>query len=227
MTTPNTLPPPGCVYGAALNYRAALESLADVFNRAPHGKPPVAPVLYVKPRNTWTSHLQPVPLPDGVAVVEVGATVGVVIGHDARRVPETAANDVIAGYLLVNDVTIPHASLFRPPLRFKCRDGFCPIGEFVARADAPSVDALEFRAYVNGELCMTANTARLHRGVARLITDVTEFMTLRCGDVLLLGVPPAPALARAGDLMTVEAEGLGRLENRLVADTDLHNEVAR
>jgi len=223
----NTLPPPGCVYGVALNYRPALESLADVFNRPPHGKPPVAPVLYIKPRNTWASHLEPVPLPDGVEAVEVGATVGIVFARDAHCVPEQAAEDVIAGYVIANDVTIPHSSLFRPPLRFKCRDGFCPIGEFVARDDAPSVDALEFRAYVNGELCMTANTAGLHRGVARLIADVTEFMTLRGGDVLLLGVPPTPALARAGDLMTVEAEGLGRLENRLVPEAGLRNEAAR
>jgi len=227
MPPSNTLPPPGCVYGAALNYRPALETLADVFNRAPHGKPPVAPVLYIKPRNTWTTHLQPVPLPDGVDAVELGPTVGIVFARDARCVPEHAADDVIAGYVLANDVTIPHASLFRPPLRFKCRDGFCPLGRLVPRGAAPSPDALEIRAYVNGELRMSASTASLHRGAARLIADVTEFMTLRAGDVLLLGVPPRPGLAGAGDVMTVEVDGLGRLENRLVPEAELRSEVAR
>ena len=223
----NTLPPPGCVYGVALNYRPALESLAEVFNRPPHGKPPVAPVLYIKPPNTWTSHLEPVPLPEGVDAVEVGATVGIVFARDARCVAEHAAEDVVAGYVLANDVTIPHASLFRPPLRFKCHDGFCPLGRFVARDRAPSPDALEIRVYVNGELSMSASTASLHRNVARLIADVTEFMTLRARDVLLLGVPPKPALARAGDLMTVEIDGLGRLENRLLPAAEFRSEAGR
>ena len=220
MTPSNTvLPTPGCVYGAALNYRATLESLADVFSRPPHGRPPVAPVLYIKPRNTWTVHGAPVPLPEGVDAVEVGATFGVVIGRDARCIAPDAADDVIAGYTLANDVTIPHASVFRPPLRYKCRDGFCPIGpQLVPRIAVRAPEALEIRTYVNGELRMRASTSDLQRGVARLIADVTEFMTLRSGDVLLLGVPPDAPLARAGDLMTVEADGFGRLENRLVTD---------
>jgi 5-oxopent-3-ene-1,2,5-tricarboxylate decarboxylase/2-hydroxyhepta-2,4-diene-1,7-dioate isomerase len=223
----NTLSPPGCVYGVALNYRPALESLAEVFNRPPYGKPPVAPVLYIKPRNTWRSHLDSVPLPDGIEAVEVGATVGIVFARDARCVPERDAEGVIAGYVLANDVTIPHASLFRPPLRFKCRDGFCPLGGFVARDQAPLPDALEIRVYVNGELRTSASTTSLHRNVAQLISEVTEFMTLRAQDVLLLGVPPKPALARAGDLMTVEVDGLGRLENRLLPAAEFRSEAAR
>jgi 5-oxopent-3-ene-1,2,5-tricarboxylate decarboxylase/2-hydroxyhepta-2,4-diene-1,7-dioate isomerase len=225
MTIPNTvLPPSGCVYGAALNYRAALESLADVFSRPPHGRPPVAPVLYIKPRNTWSQHGQTVPLPDGVDAVEVGATFGVVIGRDARCVAADAVDDYITGYTLANDVTIPHASVFRPPLRYKCRDGFCPIGpHLVPRVAVRTPEALEIRAYVNGELRLRAGMGGLYRGVARLVSDVTGFMTLRAGDVLLLGVPPNPPLARAGDLMTIEADGFGRLENRLVPESDLES----
>jgi 5-oxopent-3-ene-1,2,5-tricarboxylate decarboxylase/2-hydroxyhepta-2,4-diene-1,7-dioate isomerase len=212
----------GCIYGTALNFRGLRASLEPVFLLPPHGAPPRAPVLYIKPRNTLLAHGLPVPLPAGVDAVEVGATLGVVIGRDATRVPLDRAADVVGGYTIVNDVTIPHSSLFRPPLRFKCRDGFCPIGPWVVARDAlPSPDALGIRVYVNGELKSRENTANLHRSVAQLIFDVTEFMTLRAGDVLLVGVPENPPLARAGDEMAVEIDGIGRLENRLVPEEGL------
>ncbi len=68
---------------------------------------------------------------------------------------------------------------------------------------------------------MQNTTANLHRDIAGLIADITEFMTLRAGDLLAVGVPEHPPLARAGDLMTVEIEGLGRLENALVLEDAL------
>jgi 5-oxopent-3-ene-1,2,5-tricarboxylate decarboxylase/2-hydroxyhepta-2,4-diene-1,7-dioate isomerase len=160
-----------------------------------------------------------VPLPSAVDAVEIGATLGVLIGRDATRVPRGRATEVIGGYTIVNDVTIPDAGLFRPPLRFKCRDGFCPVGPWVVARDAiPSTGALAIRARVNGEVRMENTTANLHRDIAGLIADVTEFMTLRAGDLLAVGVPEHPPLARAGDLMTVEIEGLGRLDNRLLPE---------
>ena len=212
-------PAMGCVYGAALNFRGLRELLEPEFHRPPHDHPPRAPVLYIKPRNTWVAHRHAVPLPAGVDAVEIGATLGVLIGRDATRVPRGRAAEVIAGYTIVNDVTIPHAGLFRPPLRFKCRDGFCPVGPWVVARDAiPSPGALAIRARVNGELRMENTTANLHRDIAGLIADVTEFMTLRAGDLLAVGVPEHPPLARVGDLMTVEIEGVGRLENQLLPE---------
>lgn len=217
------VPTAGCVYGAALNFRDVLASLAPVFSRPPHGTPPRAPVLYLKPRNTWLAHRHSVPLPEGVESVEIGATLGIVIGRDASRVAPGDVQAVIAGYTIVNDVTIPHSSLFRPPLRYNCRDGFCPIGPWIVpRAAMGPMDSLGIRACVNGEVRMRDHTSNLHRNVAQLIVDVTEFMTLRAGDVLTVGVPGNAPLARAGDLMAVEIDGIGRLENRLVRATELH-----
>jgi 5-oxopent-3-ene-1,2,5-tricarboxylate decarboxylase/2-hydroxyhepta-2,4-diene-1,7-dioate isomerase len=216
------VPATGTVYGTALNYRRQLADLDTTFRQPPHGTPPRAPVLFLKPRNTWLAAGRPVPMPADVEAVEIGATLGIVLGRDARRVTRDAALDVIAGYTIVNDVTIPHASVFRPPLRYKCRDGFCPIGPWIVPRDAqPAIDALTLRARVNGELRLEYSLADLHRGVAQLVEDVTEFMTLRAGDVLTVGVPPGAPLARAGDLMSVEIEGIGRLENRLVPEVGL------
>jgi 5-oxopent-3-ene-1,2,5-tricarboxylate decarboxylase/2-hydroxyhepta-2,4-diene-1,7-dioate isomerase len=72
---------------------------------------------------------------------------------------------------------------------------------------------------------MRNTTANLHRDIASLIADVTEFMTLRAGDLLAVGVPEHPPLAQAGDEVTVEVEGLGRLENTLVPEEILLGEV--
>jgi 5-oxopent-3-ene-1,2,5-tricarboxylate decarboxylase/2-hydroxyhepta-2,4-diene-1,7-dioate isomerase len=209
----------GCVYGSALNFRGVRAGLESTFSRPPHNLPPQAPVLYIKPRNTWLACGLPVRLPPDAAEVEVGATLGIVIGRDARDVSQSTALDHVAGYTLVNDLTIPHTSLFRPPLRWNARDGFCPIGPWVIRRDAVAgVDALGIRAYVNGAVRMRASTADLFRGIPELVAAVSEFMTLRAGDLLTVGVPAHAPRARAGDRVAVEIDGLGRLENELVAE---------
>jgi 5-oxopent-3-ene-1,2,5-tricarboxylate decarboxylase/2-hydroxyhepta-2,4-diene-1,7-dioate isomerase len=88
----------------------------------------------------------------------------------------------------------------------------------VAREAIADPDALAMRAYVNGVLRQENNTCNLIRPVAQLISDVTEFMTLAAGDVLLVGVPEDPPAAVAGDRIAVEIDGVGRLENVLVPE---------
>jgi 5-oxopent-3-ene-1,2,5-tricarboxylate decarboxylase/2-hydroxyhepta-2,4-diene-1,7-dioate isomerase len=149
----------------------------------------------------------------------MGAALGVVIGRAACRVRAAEALDYVAGYTIVNDVSVPHESFYRPSVRFKCRDGFCPIHpRVVDRARVASPDALAVRVFVDGELRQQRSTANLLRPTAQLIAEVTEFMTLGAGDVLLTGVPHDPPLARAGQRVAIEIEGVGRLENPLVAE---------
>lgn len=182
-------------------------------HEAPHHKPPAHPVLYLKPANTWIAAGQPIVLPAGIDEVEVGATLGVVIGRTAARVRMQDALAHVGGYVAVNDVTVPHTNVLRPPLKQKCRDTFCPIGAVTDAVRVPNPDQLAIRAYVNGELRLVNNTANLMRSVARLIAEVSEFMTLDAGDVLLVGVPEEAPRARVGDRVAVEIEGLARLEN--------------
>jgi 5-oxopent-3-ene-1,2,5-tricarboxylate decarboxylase / 2-hydroxyhepta-2,4-diene-1,7-dioate isomerase len=224
---PVRLPLRGTVYGVALNFAGARAAREATFTVPPYGAPPQAPVLYIKPRNTRIAHGEAVPLPVDAVEVEVGATLGIVIGRDARRVPRNEAREFIAGYTLVNDVTLPHESIFRPPLRFNCRDGFCPIGPWVVPRDSlAGVDSLAIRAYVNDELRMQDSMTNLYRPIDVLIADISDFMTLRTGDILMVGVPGGSVRARAGDLMAVEIEGLGRLENLLVPEAELLAQVA-
>ena len=212
----------GTVYGTALNYRGALAALGDVVRAAPYLVPPRAPVLYIKPRNTWIGDGDPIPLPTGHAAVVAGPALGLVFGGATRRVSPAQALEQLRGYVLVNDVALPHDSYFRPALQQQCRDGFCAIGaNIVERARIADVDALTVRVHVNGTLRLTNSTAGMIRNVRQLIADVSEFMTLQAGDILLTGLPEHLPLAGAGDRITVEIDGLGRLDNPVVPAASL------
>ena len=119
----------------------------------------------------------------------------------------------------MNDVSVPHAAYYRPSIRFKARDGFCPLGpRVVPRDEVANPDSLQITVYVDGVLRQVSSTAELVRPVARLLADVTEFMTLAPGDVLTVGTAaPAPRV-RAGQRVTIEIEHLGRLENPFVGE---------
>jgi len=214
------LPPTrGTVYGVLLNHRDALAVLGEQVHAAPYKAPPKAPVLYIKPRNTVVGHRVPVVVPDDAAELEIGATLGIVIGQVASRVAEAQALRHVAGYTIVNDISVPHASWYRPSMRFKCRDGFCPMGPMIVpRGTVADPDALALSVAFDGSIVHRSSTAGLIRPVARLIADVTEFMTLFPGDVLMVGVSANAPRARAGQHVTIAIDGIGELENLLVVE---------
>jgi len=215
-------PTAGTVYGTLLNFKGALAALGDAVGKPPYKAPPNAPVLYIKPVNTWIGFGAPIPVPDGAPELEIGASLGVVIGRTACRVTAADALEHVAGYTVVNDVSVPHDSYYRPSIRLKCRDGFCPIGPWViGRSRVANPDALALRVSIDGALRQKNTTANLIRPVARLLEAVTEFMTLSPGDVLMVGVPENAPRARAGQRIAIEIEGVGRLENPLVAEREL------
>jgi 5-oxopent-3-ene-1,2,5-tricarboxylate decarboxylase / 2-hydroxyhepta-2,4-diene-1,7-dioate isomerase len=209
----------GAVYGVLLNHAQALHALGDTASKPPYKAAPKAPVLYIKPRNTLAASGDSVVVPRDASQVEVGAALGIVIGQVACRVQAADAEKFIAGYTVVNDISIPHDSFYRPSLRFKVRDGFCPIGPVVVpRASVPDPDRLRVRVFIDDQLAQETATSGMLRPVAQLLADVTEFMTLSSGDVLMLGVAAGAPLARAGQRVAVEIDGVGRLENLLAKD---------
>ncbi|MCT7306501.1 fumarylacetoacetate hydrolase family protein [Ralstonia wenshanensis] len=217
------LPPvEGTVVGALLNYRDELDALGNALSAPPYQAPPKAPILYLKPANTRIGHGHDVVLPADVDGVWAGACLGVVISRTATRVPVLRAADFIAGYTIVNDLTVPHASYYRPAIRHKCRDGFCPMGPWtVDRDDVPDADALDITVRINGEIKQRANTSTLVRPVAQLLADVTAFMTLEAGDVLLVGMPENPPLARAGDRIDIDIARIGTLTTTLIRQSEV------
>lgn len=211
--------PIGTVYGALLNDRGALAALGDAVHAPPYHKPPRAPVLYVKPANTHAGDGAAVVVPAGVDALEIGATLGVVFARRTTRVPAEQAFDFVKGFTLASDVSIPHPDYYRPAVRFKCRDGFCPLGPaIVARASIGDADALAVTVRIDGERRYEASTANLIRPVARLIADVSAFMSFDAGDVLLVGVGPNAPRAAAGSTIEIDAPGIGTLRHTLVAE---------
>ena len=118
----------GTIYGVALNDREQHARLATVFEEPPYKKPPQRPVLYIKPRNCLTGDGSRIPLSPDLTQVEVAATLGLLLGRDARRVTAEAALAHVAGICLALDVAEPYDGYYRPPLRQRCRDGFLAAG---------------------------------------------------------------------------------------------------
>lgn len=213
---------PRAVYGVVLNFSNELVALGEAVNAKPYNQPPRAPILYVKPANTWIGEGDVIPLPAGESVLQPGVSVGIVFGRPAVRVPEAHALDYVAGYCVIDDVRLPHESYYRPALKQLCRDGFCVIGaRVVPRAQVGDVDKLTLRTYVNGALRHEASTRDLVRPIPRLISEISEFMTLAPGDILMAGVPHGRPEARAGDCVRVEVEGLGHVENPVIEESRL------
>jgi 5-oxopent-3-ene-1,2,5-tricarboxylate decarboxylase/2-hydroxyhepta-2,4-diene-1,7-dioate isomerase len=189
----NTL---GTVYGTLLNFRSEVQAWAPRMNEAPYKSPPRAPVLYIKPANTWSQDGAAIAVPARAPQVEIGATIAMVM----------QAPGVIRGWRLMNDLSLPHASFFRPPVKFKCVDGFLLIGDTLVQA---------------GEVKQTVKFSGLVRSAKQLLADVSDFMTLDAGDALMLGCDVLPQggrpLAGVGDRIEISAPGFGTLTNTLVA----------
>jgi len=212
-------PPIGTAYGTLLNHRDALAALGEAVHQPPYKAPPQAPVLYIKPRHCLAGHGDAVEVPADAQALEVGAQLGIVIGREACRVPEARALEHVAGYTICCDLSVPHPSYYRPSLRYKARDGFLPLGPWVLAAHHLSEpDALEVVVEIDGREAQRYSTAGMQRSAARLIADVSAFMTLAPGDLLMLGAGPAAPLARAGQTVRITIEPIGTLQHTLVAE---------
>ena len=210
-STAQTFMPTGTVYGTLLNFKAELAAMQPQMKQPPYKAPPQAPVLYIKPANTWSTNGASIAVPARVPEVEIGATIAIVVSNKQVR------------YVLMNDLSIPHSSFFRPPVKFKCLDGFLGIGSQAIETDKPQDFKLEVR--VNGDLVQSLDFSQLVRPATQLLADVSEFMTLHDGDVLMLGCDCLPngkrPLAKVGDVIAINSpshSALGTLSNTLVAE---------
>ena len=206
----------GTVYGCLFNHRPALAALGDAVHAAPYKAAPRAPVLYLKPRNTLAGDGASVVVPRDADELELGATLGLVIGRTACRVSESQAPQCVAACTIVADISVPHDSFYRPSVRLNARDGFCPIGPQLVPGF--SEKARKLRLWVDGALVHESSTGDRIRSAALLLADVTEFMTLSPGDVLMLGVSAGAPRVRAGQRAVIEIEGLGFLKMSFVAE---------
>lgn len=211
------LPPvePRKVVGLALNFSDHAEELGLAS--------PEAPALFFKPLTSLIGHGAPVIAPPNVEYMHYEVELAVVIGRGGRKIRAGDAMDHVLGYTIANEITVRDFvhNFYRPPVKAKGFDTFGPLGPYLVIDEIDDPSNLELRAYVNGELRQTGNTSFLIRDVPTLIEYISEFMTLEPEDVILTGTPKGISHVYPGDVMRMEVDGLGALENTVVAEQDV------
>ncbi len=159
--------------------------------------------------------------------VDYEAELGVVIGRACRRVPAAEARSVIGGYFCVNDVSVRDWQKRAPTMTLgKSWDTHGPTGPWLT-LDHEIADPmqLDIRLTVNGEERQRDNSGNMIHDIYEQIACLSTVMTLKPGDIISTGTPSGvgmarnpPAFLRVGDVVRVEIEGLGHLENRIVAE---------
>ena len=199
--------PQGTVYGALLNFQQEWNLRANQMADAPYKGAPKAPVLFIKTANTFTPSGGLISVPSAVAEVDIGANLAWVLGADAKPI----------ACVLVNDVSIPHESYYRPPVKFKCVDGFLGVGTKARNIQQVITDAVVLTVKVNGREVQRVNYAGTVRKSQTLLADISEFMTFQEGDVLLLGsdclADGKRPRAKPGDVVEISADGFETLVN--------------
>jgi 5-oxopent-3-ene-1,2,5-tricarboxylate decarboxylase/2-hydroxyhepta-2,4-diene-1,7-dioate isomerase len=204
------------VIGVALNFRETLNRLAPSFSAPPYQKQPQWPVLYLKTPNTWIASGQPIHCPPGVSQLRMGGTLALVIARTARAVKADGAHHYVGALAVVNDVSIPHDSYYRPALRERCSDSFCSIGTAMPISPTGLSADFEIDVLVNNILRSSVRTSSLVRAIPQLIQDISEFMTLQAGDLVLIGEPESSPIVGPGSKVRVEIPTVGSIENTVV-----------
>jgi 5-oxopent-3-ene-1,2,5-tricarboxylate decarboxylase / 2-hydroxyhepta-2,4-diene-1,7-dioate isomerase len=198
--------PAGTVYGTLLNFQREWALWQARMAQDPYKAAPHAPVLYVKTANTFCPAGQDLLLQDGVHEVDIGATLGLLMGDGGQ----------VVGAALLCDWSVPHISYFRPPVKYRNRDGFLALPEHITLGHVADWTALHIEVRINGERVQTVQLRDLLRPMPKLLADVGEFMTLQAGDVLMVGTDCLPDGARpraqAGDAVELAALGFASVK---------------
>lgn len=211
------LPPviPSKAIGLALNFADHAEELAM--------KTPEDPALFFKPPSSLIGHREPVRYPHGVEFMHYEVELVVVIGQRCRNVRAEHAERCIKGYTIGNDVTVRDfvRNFYRPPVRAKGYDTFGPLGPYIVTTDeVPDPANLGLRAYVNNELRQQGHTSQFIRSIPELIEFISMIMTLEPDDLIWTGTPKGISHVYPGDVMRLEIDGIGVLENPVISEDD-------
>lgn len=205
---------PPKVICVGLNYRDHAEETG--------AKIPEHPVFFSKFTSCLIGDRAPIVIPRVSGQVDYEAEFAVVIGRPGRYIREADALDHVAGYTILNDVSVRDYQMRTSQwLIGKVFDRTTPVGpELVTRDEAVRPDALRLTTTVNGQVLQNSSTSQLIFSVERCIAAISEILTLEPGDLIATGTPAGvgftrkpPVFLKDGDTVVVEIEGLGRLEN--------------
>ncbi len=188
---------------------------------------PAHPTIFNKQSTCVTGPTDPIHLPRASAVLDYEGELGFVIGRRCRHVARDDAADVIAGYLVVNDVTVRDWQLRIPTWTMgKSFDTHGPIGPWIVASDElRDPHQLRLRTWVNDELRQDSNTKQLIFDCFALVEHFSTAFTLEPGDIIGTGTPSGvgivqkpPKLLKDGDVVRIEIEGIGQIENRVIRE---------
>lgn len=208
------VPRPPKVICVGLNYRDHAEETG--------AKIPEHPVFFSKFTSCLIGAGAPIVIPRVSDQVDYEAEFAVVIGRPGRYIGEADAMSHVAGYTILNDVSVRDFQMRTSQwLIGKVFDQTTPVGpELVTRDEVPRPDKLRLTTTVNGRVLQDSNTGQLIFSVERCIAAISEIVTLEPGDLIATGTPAGvgftrkpPVFLKDGDTVAVEIEGLGRLEN--------------
>ncbi|MGW9169373.1 fumarylacetoacetate hydrolase family protein [Agromyces sp. NPDC055658] len=209
---------PGAVYCIGMNYAAhAAES---------GSAPPEQLVMFMKSPNTVVGPDDDVTIPPGSEKTDWEVELGIVIGRRASRLRSPAeARAHIAGFVTANDLSERDWQLAVSGGQWskgKSAPGFCPTGPWLATPDELDADDVRLRSFVNGGPRQDSRTSDLIFGIDTIVWELSRFLALEPGDLVLTGTPEGVALSgrfpylRAGDVVEIEIDGLGRQRQRYV-----------
>ncbi len=193
---------------------------------------PKEPIVFMKTTSCIQGPNDEVMLPKGSVKSDWEVELGIVIGKRASYVSQKEALDYVAGYCTINDVSEREYQLERGGTWDKGKgcDTFGPIGPWmVTKDEVPNVQNLKMFLDVNGQRMQTGTTKTMIFGVTKLVSYVSQFMTLEPGDIITTGTPPgvgmgvkkdgkpAPVYLKKGDVMHLGIEGLGEQTQKVVA----------
>jgi 2-keto-4-pentenoate hydratase/2-oxohepta-3-ene-1,7-dioic acid hydratase in catechol pathway len=211
---------PPKIIGIGLNYRAhAEESNMEI---------PKIPLVFTKQSTSANGPYDPVYWSDEGKALDYEGELAVIIGKDCRRVPKDRASEVIFGLCVLNDVSVRDWQLRGTPPSFtmgKSWDSHCPIGPSIVVDDGIDPHNLQLKTWVNGDLRQETNTSDLIFNCYELIEFLSTAFTLEAGDIIATGTPSGvgfaqkpPAPLNVGDVVKVEIDRLGFIENEVVQE---------
>ena len=182
---------------------------------------PTVPMLFMKHPSAVIGPGEPIVYPKQGQKVEYEGELAVVIGRHARRVAEDQALEHVLGYTCANDVSERVTQLAEMKMGCllvgKSYDTFCPLGPVIATGLDPS--SLDLAARLNGQARQQINTSDLLFSAARLVSYLSQAMTLWPGDAILTGTPSGVGPIQPGDVVEIEISGIGVLRNPVIAET--------
>ena len=188
---------------------------------------PAEPIFFLKANTSLSGPNDPVEKPRGSTKLDWEVEIAAIIGTRAKYVAEADALNHIAGYCVCNDVSERNFQIERLGqwTKGKSHDTFGPLGPWVVTKDEiADVQKLPMWTDVNGKRCQTGSTATMIFGITKIVSYLSEIMTLMPGDVIATGTPPGvgmgmkpPKFLNVGDVVTLGIEGLGEQRQEIIA----------